>query len=155
MCICNNNPIDFNFQQFWQISIIFSFSFVRPLVNYFVPNMSHWYNSAKCVHIYIIEYIWNMDMKLCMGTWLYFKLRTSPLTLSMWLYKNICHIQVLVNKSFPTPPIKLKLGLLISARLLIATHWTNQTMLPIRNMEQSINMIQLYLVDFSKVPLRL
>jgi hypothetical protein len=104
---------------------------------------------------FIIEYIWNMDMKLCMGTWLYFKLRTSPLTLSMWLYKNICHIQVLVNKSFPTPPIKLKLGLLISARLLIATHWTNQTMLPIRNMEQSINMIQLYLVDFSKVPLRL
>jgi hypothetical protein len=36
--------------------------------------------------------------------------------------KNIFHIQVLVtNFFFPTPPIKLKLGLQIGGRLLIAT----------------------------------
>jgi hypothetical protein len=36
--------------------------------------------------------------------------------------KNISHIQVLVTCLSPTPPIKLKLGLQIGERLLIATH---------------------------------
>ncbi len=39
--------------------------------------------------------------------------------LRMW---NISHIQVLVTYFFPTTPIKLKLGLQICGRLLIATH---------------------------------
>ncbi len=51
------------------------------------------------------------------------KLRASSAVLSMWPYcKNKSHIQVLVICFFPTPPIKLKLGLQIGMRLLIATH---------------------------------
>jgi hypothetical protein len=49
-------------------------------------------------------------------------LRASPVVLSMWPCKNISHIQVLVTYFFPTPPIKLKLGLQIDGSLLIATH---------------------------------
>jgi len=49
-------------------------------------------------------------------------LRASPVVLSMWPCKNISRIQVLVTYFFPTPPIKLKLGLQIDGRLLIATH---------------------------------
>jgi hypothetical protein len=41
---------------------------------------------------------------------------------SMWPWKNISHIQVLVTYCFPTLPIKLKLGLQIGGRLLMATH---------------------------------
>jgi hypothetical protein len=41
---------------------------------------------------------------------------------SMWRWKNIPHIQVFVPYFFPTPPIKLKLGLQIGGRLLMATH---------------------------------
>jgi hypothetical protein len=37
--------------------------------------------------------------------------------------KHISHIQVLVTDFFPTPPIKLKLGLQVGGRLVIATHW--------------------------------
>ncbi len=40
----------------------------------------------------------------------------------MWPHKNISHIQVLVIYFSPTWPIKLKLGLQIGGRLLIATH---------------------------------
>jgi len=50
------------------------------------------------------------------------RLRASPPTLSMWPCKNISHIQVLVTNFFPTPPIKLKLGLQVGGRLLITTH---------------------------------
>jgi len=42
---------------------------------------------------------------------------------------------------FPTPPIKLKLGLQAGQRLLTANPCTNQTIYPIRNTEQSINTI--------------
>jgi hypothetical protein len=45
--------------------------------------------------------------------------RASPTVLHMW---NISHIQVLVTYFFPTTSIKLKLGLKICGRLLIATH---------------------------------
>jgi len=49
--------------------------------------------------------------------------RASPaVVLSMWPCKNISYIQVLIIYFFPTPPIKLKLGLRIGGRLLIATH---------------------------------
>ncbi len=44
--------------------------------------------------------------------------RASPEVLSMWPWKNVSHIPVLV----PIQPIKLKLGLQIGGRLLIATH---------------------------------
>ncbi len=49
-------------------------------------------------------------------------LRASPAVPSMWPCKNISCVQVLVTYFFPTPPIKLKLGLQIDGRLLIATH---------------------------------
>jgi hypothetical protein len=46
-------------------------------------------------------------------------LNTASLpTLSMGLCKNISHIQALVTNFFPTPPIKLKRGLLLGGRLL-------------------------------------
>ncbi len=48
--------------------------------------------------------------------------RASPPTLSMWPSKHISHIQVLVTNFFPTPQIKLKLGLHVRGRLLLATH---------------------------------
>jgi hypothetical protein len=40
----------------------------------------------------------------------------------MWPCKNISGIQVLVINFFPTLPIKLKLGLQVGGRLLLATH---------------------------------
>ncbi len=52
-----------------------------------------------------------------------------------------------------TPPIKLKLGLQIGGRVLIATHpGTNQTIYPIRSKEQLINPSELYLLDCSRTP---
>ncbi len=42
--------------------------------------------------------------------------------LSMGPCKNISHIQVFVTNFLPTPSIKLKLGLQVGGRLLIATH---------------------------------
>jgi hypothetical protein len=57
-------------------------------------------------------------------------LRAFPTVLSMWPYQNISHIQVLVFSFFPTPPIKLKLGLQMSGRLLIATHLDQSNYLP-------------------------
>jgi hypothetical protein len=49
-------------------------------------------------------------------------IRATPPMLSMWPRKNISHIQVLVTNFFPTQSIKLKLGLEVGGRLLIATH---------------------------------
>ncbi len=50
-------------------------------------------------------------------------IRASPPTLSMRPCENMSHIQVLVDTNFfPTPPIKVKLGVLVDGRLLIATH---------------------------------
>ncbi len=55
-------------------------------------------------------------------------IRASPPTLSMWPCKNMSHIQVLVDTNFfPTPPIKVKLGVLVDGRLLIATHLDQST----------------------------
>jgi len=48
--------------------------------------------------------------------------RASPEVLSMWPCKTVSHIPVLVIYFFPIQPIKLKLGLQIGGRLLIATH---------------------------------
>jgi hypothetical protein len=42
----------------------------------------------------------------------------SPPTLSMGLWQNISHSQALVTNFFPSPPIKLKLGLPVGGRLL-------------------------------------
>jgi len=47
--------------------------------------------------------------------------RVSPTKLR-WACQNVSHVQLLVANFFPTPPIKLKLGLQVSGRLLIATH---------------------------------
>jgi hypothetical protein len=41
----------------------------------------------------------------------------------MWPCKNVAHIQVLVTYFFPTTPMKLKLGIQLGGRLLIATHF--------------------------------
>jgi hypothetical protein len=49
-------------------------------------------------------------------------LRAFTPTLSMQPCINVSHIQVLVSNLFPTPPIKLKLGLQAGGRLLTATH---------------------------------
>jgi hypothetical protein len=57
-------------------------------------------------------------------------IRASPPMLSMWPCKNISHIQVLVTNFFPTPPIKLKLWLEVSGRLVIATHLDQSNYLP-------------------------
>jgi hypothetical protein len=53
---------------------------------------------------------------------MYFALGASPALLSMRSCKNISHFQVLVIYLFATLPIKLKLGLQISGRLLKAIH---------------------------------
>jgi hypothetical protein len=47
-------------------------------------------------------------------------LSASPPTLSLWPCKIIS--RVLITNFFPTPPIKLKLGLQVGSRLLISTH---------------------------------
>jgi len=47
-------------------------------------------------------------------------IRESPPKVSMWPCKHISHIQVFVINFCPTPPIKLKLGLQVRGRLLIA-----------------------------------
>jgi hypothetical protein len=72
-------------------------------------------------------------------------------SVSMWTCKNISHIEGLVINFFPTPPIKLKLGLQVGGRLLIPTHKSiNQTIYPIRSSrEQSINTIWLCLSDWN------
>jgi hypothetical protein len=57
-------------------------------------------------------------------------IRASPPMLSMWPCKNVSHIQVLVTNFFPTPPIKLKLWLEVSGRLVIATHLDQSNYLP-------------------------
>jgi hypothetical protein len=44
--------------------------------------------------------------------------------------QNVSHIQVLVTIAFSTPPIKLKLGLQVRERLLIATHLDQSNYLP-------------------------
>ncbi len=48
--------------------------------------------------------------------------RAAQSVLIMWPCRDISHIQVLFFYLFPTPPIKLKLGLHIGQRLLIGTH---------------------------------
>jgi hypothetical protein len=48
--------------------------------------------------------------------------RFSPMVLSIWPYRNIAHIQVLITFFFSTSPIKLILRLQIGERILIATH---------------------------------
>jgi len=45
---------------------------------------------------------------------LYTRKRASPPTLHMSTCKNISHIQALASNFFPTPPIKLKLGLQVN-----------------------------------------
>jgi len=57
------------------------------------------------------------------GLFIVLGLRASTQTLSMWPYKSISHITVLLTNCFPTPPIKLKLGQRVEERLLIATHF--------------------------------
>jgi hypothetical protein len=53
--------------------------------------------------------------------------RASPaVVLSMWPCKNISYIQVLIIYFFPTPPIKLKLRLLIATHLDQSNYLTNQ-----------------------------
>jgi hypothetical protein len=47
-------------------------------------------------------------------------LKASPAVLSMWLKKYFSHPSF--SDFSPTPPIKLKLGVQIGGRLLIATH---------------------------------
>jgi len=49
-------------------------------------------------------------------------LRASPPTLSMRPCKNISHTELLVTKFFPTPPVKLRLGLQVGGTLLIENH---------------------------------
>jgi len=50
-------------------------------------------------------------------------LTAFPAVVNMWPWKNISSQPSVVNCfSFPTPPIKLKLGLQIGGRLLIANH---------------------------------
>jgi hypothetical protein len=44
--------------------------------------------------------------------------------------QNISHIQVLGTNFFPTPPIKLELGLQIGGRLLVQTHLDQSNYLP-------------------------
>jgi len=82
--------------------------------------------------------------------------RASPaVVLSMWPCKNISYIQVLIIYFSPTPPIKLKLGLQIGGRLLIATHLdqsnyrTNQKQGALNNFDLTV-FIRLF-QDSSKV----
>jgi hypothetical protein len=83
-------------------------------------------------------------------------LEASPPTLSLTRYvtlpkNNISHIQVLVTNIFflPTPPIKLKLGLQVGARLLIANHLDQSNYLPNQKQGSSrIHMICVCLLRF-------
>jgi hypothetical protein len=66
----------------------------------------------------------------------------SPVALSIWARQDISRIQVLVTYFFPTPPIKLKLGMQIGERRLVVTHWINQK-------QGEINKYDLTVVFFS------
>jgi hypothetical protein len=63
---------------------------------------------------------------MCCQIWNLYNLRASSAVLSMWLCKSISHIQVLVIYFFPTPPIKLKLGLQIATHMYQSNYLANQ-----------------------------
>jgi hypothetical protein len=71
--------------------------------------------------------------------------RASPVALSIWAWQDISHIQVSVPYFFPTPPIKLKLGLQIGGRLLVVTHWINQKQGEINKYDLTVIFIKLKL----------
>ncbi len=58
------------------------------------------------MHSYLLLLLFRMLWSI-----LYTRRRASPPTLHMSTCKNISHIQALASNFFPTPPIKLKLGL--------------------------------------------
>jgi len=81
--------------------------------------------------------------------------KSIPPTPSLSPFTNISDIQVLVTYFFSTTPIKLKLGLQVRGTILKLKQglvvgeqptWTNQTIYPIKNREQSINTISLCLL---------
>jgi len=79
-------------------------------------------------------------------------LRASLVLLSTWACKNTSHIQVLIIYFFPTPPIKLKLGLQIGGRLLLATRLDQPDYLANQKYEAVNNVIWLYLLGSSGAP---
>jgi hypothetical protein len=62
--------------------------------------------------------------------------------------KNISHIQVFVTNFLPTPSIKLKLGLEVGGRLLIATH-LDQSNYPANQKQGAVH--KYYLTVFIKL----
>jgi len=96
------------------------------------------YNMVDQLCIFLsIPFGCHLELCLCDVQGFLSALRASPAVLSMWPCKNISHIQVLVTFFFPTPPIKLKLGLQTGGSLLIATHLDQSNYLA--NQKQTIN----------------
>jgi hypothetical protein len=58
---------------------------------------------------------------------------------STWTCTNISHIQVFVTNFLPTPSIKLKLGLQVGGRLLIATHLDQSNYLANQKQQGAVN----------------
>jgi hypothetical protein len=80
--------------------------------------------SPVALSIWAWQDIWTVVQHLRLGNNL--GVGASPVALSIWARQDISRIQVLGTYFFPTPPIKLKLGLQMGGRLLVVTHWINQ-----------------------------
>jgi hypothetical protein len=85
--------------------------------------LAMWTWQARNVHP--LGKITKSNNQLDNGTWAFWYwilTRASPPTLSIWPSKHVSHIKVLVTNFLPTPPIRLKPGLQVGGRLLIANH---------------------------------
>jgi len=80
------------------------------------------------------------------------RLRASPVVLSMWPLQTYFSHPSLVIYFFPTPSIKLKLGLHIGGRLLIANHLDQSFWLANQKQQAAIRS---YLLHFSLAGVRL
>jgi hypothetical protein len=61
------------------------------------------------------------------------------------------HIQVLDTNFFPTPPIKVKLGVLVGGRLLLATHLDQSNYLAIQGAVNKYDLTPFIICAFSRL----
>jgi hypothetical protein len=86
-------------------------------------------HSFTCIHIFILFFRYWYCSEVCISFHgLFWALISSPVALCVWPCKNTFLISKFSYVLFPTPPIKLKLklGLHIGVRLLVANYLANQ-----------------------------